>query len=853
MSDLVTLTIDDKELSVSRGTTILQAAAQAGIEIPHLCYFEGLARTGACRMCLVDVEGARGLVVSCTMRAREGMVVHTQTERVRNARRFVLELLWSTHPGDCTTCEKSGACQLQKYTYDLNVDKRRFALTREYDESLVDTSNPLIELDHNLCILCGRCIRICEEQSNHVLDFVRRGMAMKVTTSFDRPLHEVGCDFCGSCISVCPVGCLVEKDRKFRGREWEFETVESVCPYCGCNCDLLLDTLDGAVQGADVVRVRNSERDAYLCARGRFGWDYILSEDRLERPLVKKDGSFAECTWDEALEYASERLTQIKETHGSDALGGLISAHYPNEVLYLFQKFVRGCLGTNNVDSSARFDGLSSAKGFLKALNGAGATSPISSIEEADVLLLVGSDMGTRYPLVGVKVRRALSAGAKVIAIDPLNTQLASLATVHLRPKPGSQALLLRSIGSLMVGEGLYDEEFASGCNNLEEFRASLSEYDEALTGVPMEEALEAAKLYGDLSQRALVVFSAEMCDLSSSLEVANLLLLTGRAEGGVVPCLAASNAQGAVDLGAVAEFYPGYGEVSDPEARSKWEEAWGLSLPEQAGLSALEMIEAAGSSVKGMYILGENVSETLPSGPADVMQNLSALDFLVVQDIFLTETAKLADVVLPGISFAESEGTFTGVGGTHRRLRRAMEPRALPDWQTICELSSRLGCSLEYGSEEAIREEIETLLPAHSAANNERELAFHVEEPGEVCEETGEEYPFLLMVGPSPLGYADGSWTGRSRLSLLESADGCVSVSPEDAALLGVGDGSQVQVSSRRGSVTAVIKVEELLPEGLAFIPAHCSFSQALMGSSLEPAAKTPRFRLWAIGIGAL
>jgi formate dehydrogenase alpha subunit len=791
-------------------------------------------------MCLVEVEGRKGFVVSCTMRVREGMVVHTQTDKVLEARRFVLELIWSTHPGDCTTCEKSGACLLQKYTYELGADKSRFVLTREYDEGLVDRSNPLIEIDHNLCILCGRCVRVCQTQGNYILEFAKRGMAMKVSTPFDRPLHEVGCSFCGSCISVCPVGCLVEKDRKFRGREWEFESVETVCPYCGCNCDLLLDTLDD-----QIVRARNGRRYGYLCAKGRFGWDYVLSQERLKSPLIKKNGTFTECTWDEALEYVAERLSQIKKTHGPHALGGLISPHYPNEVLYLFQKFMRACLGTNNLDSSARLHSMPTVMGFLKV--GVGAASPPSDIEEADVLLLVGPDIATRYPLVGVKVNRALGKGAKVIVIDPLSTKLARSSQLHLRPKPGSEAFLLRGIASLMVKEGLYDEKFANRCGNFEEFKSSLRDYDEERTGVAMEEALEAARLYGDLGQRALIVFCAEMSDLSLVFEIANLLLLTGRVRGGMVPCLPASNLWGATGLGAVAGFYPGYKPVSDPETR-RWEEAWRASLPKWEGLSALEMIKAAGSSLRGMYILGENVALSFPDRDSTV-QALSALDFLVVQDIFLTETANLADVILPAISFAEREGTLTGVGGEMRRLRGAIKPRARPDWQTICELSSHLGFPLSYNSEEEIRKEIESLLPAY----DEGAFSFHVEEPGALCEETDEDYPFLLMVGPTLFGYGDGSWTGRSKLSLLEPAEGYVGVNPEDAASLEISDGSPVRVSSRRGSVEITIKVDDALPRGLTFIPAHCPLGHALMESSLDPVTKSPRFKLWAINISTL
>lgn len=859
MSEWVTLHIDGHEQSVPRGTTIIDAASQAGMDIPHLCYFEGLERTGSCRLCLVEVEGARELVVACTTRVREGMVVRTQTERVLQARRFVLELIWSTHPGDCTTCEKSGACLLQKYTYESGADKSRYVPTREYDSGLVDRSNPLIELDHNLCILCGRCVRMCQTQGNYVLDFVKRGMTMKVSTPFERPLHQVGCDFCGSCLSVCPVACLMERDRKFRGREWELDPVETVCPYCGCGCDLLLDTI-----GGQIVRARNSQRNGYLCARGRFAWDYAVSQERLERPLVKKDGAFTECTWDEALEYVSERWAQVKETHGPHALGGLISAHYPNEVLYLFQKFVRAGLGTNNVDSSVRLYSLPMTLGLLSALGGLDATSPLSAIEGADVLMLVGPDIATRYPLVGVKVKKALSRGAQVILIDPLRTKLAGSSRLHLRPKPGSEALLLRGIGCLMVQEGFYDEGFASRCSNFEAFKTSLSYCDEERTGVAVEEMLEAAKLYGDLSRRALIVLSAETNGLSSVMEVANLLLLTGRVKGGVVPCLPAVNLQGAIDLGAVAEFYPGYQAVSDPQAKKKWEDAWGASLSDREGLSALEMIRAAGSSVRSMYIVGENVVGSFP-GTVGVSQALSALDFLVVQDIFLSETARLADVILPGISFAESEGTVTGAGHELRRLGRAIKPYTKPDWQTIWELSCRLGFTMRYDSEEEIRKEIETFLPAWPALSGQDlgsespftrsgGFSFHVKGPAEVGEETDEEYPFLLTEGSALFGYGDGSWTGRSRLSLLGPADGDVRLSPEDAASLGVGDGSPVRISSRRGGVVAAtIRVDGSLPRGLVSIPAYSPIAQALMGSSLEPLAKTPHSRLWAIGIAAL
>ncbi|MFC2056521.1 molybdopterin-dependent oxidoreductase [Chloroflexota bacterium] len=842
MNKLVKLNIDGQEVLAPEEATIMEAAAGAQIDIPHLCYLEGLPRTGACRMCLVELEGAKGLVVSCTRKVRDGMVVRTQTEEVLEARRFVLELIWSVHPGDCTTCEKSGTCELQKYTYELGVEKRRFPLRRE--EYPIDTTNPLIERDFNLCILCGRCVRICQTQGNHILDFVNRGLATKVTTALDKPLQESGCTFCGSCISVCPVGCLVEGDRRFRGREWEFKTIETVCSYCGCGCNLFLDTIDN-----QIVRARTEKKDDYLCVRGKFGWDYALSGERLKTPLIRKKGSLKKCSWDEALEHIVNGLLKIKETRGSDALGGLASASYPSETLYLFGKFVRACLGTNNLDSSVRLLSFPTLSGFINAFGSVGGVATLAEIEAADTLLVVASDVTVGNPAVGAKVKKALKRGAKLITIDPRGTEVAKLSHLHLQPKAGTEAALLGGIIRVILDEGLYDKEFVtSSCSQFKEFLEGFPKEDVAeRTGVTKEDVSEAGKLYAEKGKKAIIIFSPEASDLQNVSRIANLLMLTGRVKGGAFPGLLLSNLWGASEAGALAEMYPGYGRVEDVAARRKLEETWDVSLPSKLGLSAIEMIQAASSSVFGMYILGENPAVSFPD-TANIVKGLSSLDFLVVQDIFLTETAQLADVVLPGLSFAESFGTFTNAEGRAQGINRVIQPWTRSDWEVIAEISSMMGYPMKYRSEKEIAREMKAIVARKFES---QKYKFEVMEAGEVAEELDIEYPYQLMTGETLFGFGDGSRTKRSKISLLESLEeGYIEVSPQDAQSLEVTDGSRVSISSRRGGITATVKVQESLPAGLVFMPSHAPGCNNLTSSSLDPSTKSPKFKLSAVKI---
>jgi len=477
MGKQITLHIDGQAVTVPEGTTILEASEMAGIEIPRLCYFEGLPPSGSCRLCLVEIEGQQRLAVSCTQRVKEGMAVQTRTERVSEARRFVLELIWSTHPGDCTTCEKSGACDLQRYTYDYDVDKTRYTLQvpegfpAAYDD-------PLIERDLSLCILCGRCIRACREKSRGILDFMERGMSTIVTTSLDKPLVESGCDFCGSCVAVCPVGCLVERNRKLRGREWEFESAETRCGLCNLGCDQILDLAHGRV-----VRTRPG-KDGYLCVRGKFGWDFLMSEARLSRPLIRDGNGFKECAWDEALSVIAQRLSEIRESHGPNSIGGVIGGHVSNEALYLFGKLFRTAVGTNNVDSTARLVGADVPSQVLGTFGTLDLLASATDTERAKTILAVGSQLGESYPRAWLAIKRAVGKGAKLIVVDPSESELTELATVHLKSKPGTAASVLAGMICTLVAGGLHDTEFLSTCQGASEGLASLAQHDAGLTGI---------------------------------------------------------------------------------------------------------------------------------------------------------------------------------------------------------------------------------------------------------------------------------------------------------------------------------------------------------------------------------
>ena len=890
----VSLMIDGRKVTVEEGTTILEAAKSIGVEIPHLCYMEGLPPTSACRLCVVEVEGAKTLVPACSYPVSDGMVVWTDTERVRRARRMIIELLISDHPLDCMTCEKSGSCLLEKYAYELDVPSSRFAGERH--SYPVDDSNPFFERDYSKCVLCGRCVTVCQEvQYQGIIDFIYRGFRTKIGAEFDLPLGETDCVSCGNCVLVCPVGALVEKARKRKGREWELRKVETTCPYCGCGCTLIVHVN----KEGRIVKITSDPESpvnrGWLCVKGKFGFEFTHSPDRLTKPLIKENGRFREASWEEALNLVASKLKEIKEKYGPDAIAGLSSAKCTNEENYLFQKFMRAVIGTNNVDHCARLCHASTVAGLARAFGSGAMTNSIEEIANADCILVTGSNTTENHPIVALRIKEAvMKNGAKLIVADPRRIELVEFATIWLRQKPGTDVALFNGIMNVIISEGLYDEEFIrSRTEGFEEFKEFIRDYTpeavERITGVPASKIIEAARLYAK-AERASIIYSMGITQHTTGtdnvLALANLAMLTGnvgKESTGVNPLRGQNNVQGACDLGALPNVLPGYQRVDDPEIRGKFERAWGVKLPEKPGLTVVEMMHAAEEGgIKAMYIMGENPALSDPNLNR-TRKALEKLEFLVVQDIFLTETAEYADVVLPAASSFEKDGTFTNTERRVQRVRKAIDPpgEAMPDWRIICELAKRMGYEMDYDSPAQIMDEIASLTPIYGGISYDRlengglqwpcpdrshpgtkflhkdRFArglglFHITPYKPPAEEPDEEYPLILTTGRVLY-----HWHTRSMTSRVEGLneiypEGLIEISPEDAEELGIRDGEMVRVRSRRGETTAKAQVTERVPKGTVFMTFHFREAAAnlLTNDALDPVAKIPELKVCAVRV---
>jgi formate dehydrogenase alpha subunit len=891
----IELTIDGKRIYGMSGQTILNVAQENGIHIPTLCYHPRLPITGACRVCVVEIEGAPRLEASCAMPIRKGMIVSTDSERVVRARRMVVELLLSRHKVHCLTCESNGNCDLQDLAYELEIDMDGLSFEIDEPDDPVDSSSPAIIRDPSKCILCGRCVAACqEERIEHILGFIERGSDIKVASGLDQLLIETDCTFCGECVQVCPTGALFEKQSRFMGQWWDLDKVETTCPFCGVGCTLELYLRDGRI-----VRVRGSEEGAEnmgsLCVKGRFGYDWVNSPDRLTTPMIKQGGRFEPATWDEALDLVASKFQELKKAHGSSALAGLSSAKCTNEENYLFQKFVRICFGNNNVDHCARLCHAPTVAGLSKAFGSGAMTNSIRELLDADVIFVTGSNTTENHPVIAMYMKQAIvERGAKLIVADPRKIDLVDYATVWLRQRGGTDAALLNGMMNVIIEEGLHDEEFIrSRCENFEEFRRTVERYTpdlvEEITGVPAYKIREAAILFG-CAGRASIVFSMgitqHVTGTDNVLSTANLAMLTGnvgRESTGVNPLRGQNNVQGACDLGALPNVFTGYQPVDDEAVRMVFEEAWGVPLSGEAGLTVVEMVDAAhDGKLKGLYVMGEN---PLMSDPDlnHVKESLGKLEFLVVQDIFMSETAQMADVVLPAASFAEKDGTFTNTARRIQRVKKAIEPvgKGLPDWEIICKLADRMGHEMSYGSVSIIMDEIAALTTIYGGVNYERLEGdglqwpcpdrdhpgtpflhkerfargmgrFHAVEHVPPAEYPDEEYPFLLTTGRLLQHFHTGTMTRRSEVLETLAPECPVEINPEDAMRLGVGDGDEVRVESRRGEIVAKARVTERSPAGSVFIPFHFSEAAAnlLTNPALDPSSKIPELKVCAVRI---
>ncbi|ACX51328.1 formate dehydrogenase, alpha subunit [Ammonifex degensii KC4] len=889
---MVTLVINGKEVTVPEGTTILEAARQAGIYIPTLCHDPELSPWGGCRLCIVEVRGWKELPAACITPVRHGMVVETESPAVRHARYTLIELLLANHPEDCLTCERTGSCVLQDLAYRYGVRRTRFeGEKRNYP---IEDSNPFIVRDMNKCILCGLCVRVCNEiMGKAVIDFAYRGVRTKITPPFELPLEKAGCVFCGNCVAVCPVGALFPKPMWGQGRHWEVKKVKTVCPYCGTGCSFYLVVKDERVIGVQ------SCPDApvngrWLCIKGRFGFGFIHHRDRLKMPLIRDPFLFAKVTWPTSLKLVARRLTEIKEKYGPDAIGVLASARITNEEAYLLNKFARAVLGTNNIDHCARLCHAPTLVALREAFGSGAATNQLAEIAEADFILVIGSNTTETHPVAAIQIQKALRRGAVLAVIDPRRTEIASRAHYHLQLRPGTDIALLNAIAHVCLQENLWNQEFVIyRTENFAAFREAAMQYPPslaaAITGVPEELIIEVARHYAR-AKNAVIIYTMGItqhtCGTNNVYAIANLALLcghVGRRGSGVLPLRGQNNVQGACDMGALPDYLPGYQAVTDPSVRAKFAAAWGVEIPDHPGLTATEMFEAAAEGrIKALYIVGENPMVT-KADTSLVKKALENLEFLVVQDIFLTETARFAHVVLPAASFAEKDGTFTNTERRIQRVRRAINPvgEAKPDWEIVTLLAREMGHPWNYSSPAAIMEEIAQLTPIYGGVSYERleaepEGIFwpcpHPEHPGTPIlhqenftrgkgrfhpvhfappdEQPDKDYPFLLITGRYLTHYHSGTMTRRTPLGFYQET--LLEMNPEDMAELGIKPRDRVLISSRHGSMKIDTTPNSNLPRGVVFATFHDADNpiNLLVGHRCDPRAKTPAFKGVAVRI---
>jgi formate dehydrogenase alpha subunit len=895
----IELTIDGKQVTGKKGQTILEVAQENQLHITTLCHHPLLPPNGACRMCIVDTGRRDRLEAACTTPITQDMIVDTDNQRVRDAKKLNLELLLSTHRADCITCEQDGLCVLQDLAYTLKLDFNNPQFPVQNISKPIDNSNPAIIFNPNMCVLCGRCTIVCNQVRHHnILSYKDRGYDTVIIAGLGELFIDSGCVSCGECIQFCPTSALIENPSRFKGRWKDLDMTETTCPYCGVGCTLELYTKENKI-----IKVRGKEKaienKGSLCVKGRFGFDWVNSSERLTTPLVKDEyGKFRKATWDEALNLVASKLSEVKNQYGSKAIVGLASAKCTNEENYIFQKFMRAVLGTNNVDHCARLCHAPTVTGLVKAFGSGAMTNSIQEMLDTDCFLVIGSNTTENHPVVAKYIRNAvLDYNAKLIVADPRKIDLVRDASIWLRQRGGTDVALMNGLMNVIIEKNLYDNEFiAERTENFEELKKTVEKYSpehvEQITGIPAEKLRDAAQLFAE-ADKASIIFSMGITQHTTGtdnvLSTANLSMLTGnvgKRGTGVNPLRGQNNVQGACDLGALPNIYTGYQSVEDPAVRFKFEEAWNVSLDDRNGLTVVEAFNAVRTGdVKAMYIMGENPMLSEPD-INHVEESLNKLNFLVVQDIFLTETAQFADVILPACSYAEKDGTFTNTARRVQRVRKAIDPLGLSrtDWQIICDLATRMGYHMFYDSANEIMEEIAQLTPIYGGISYERLESNGIQWPCPANDHPGtqflhknrfsrglgkfhgieykpakelpdQEYPYQLTTGRVLEHFHTGTMTRRSKV-LNELVPECpIEINPLDASSLNISESDLIEVSSRRGTIKGKAHLTERSALGSIFIPFHFAETAAniLTNPALDPDSKIPELKVCAVRLRKL
>jgi len=897
----IVLEIDGRPVSVPCGTSVLTAAAQLGVNIPKLCVTESLKAFGSCRLCLVEIEGRRGTPASCTTPAEAGMKVTTQSPRLAKLRRGTMELYISDHPLDCLTCATNGDCELQEMAGVVGLREVRYGHAgRNHLQAAKDESNPYFTFDPAKCIVCSRCVRACEEvQGTFALTIEGRGFASKVAAGSSSFLDSE-CVSCGACVQVCPTATLVEKTVIEHGQPER--SVLTTCAYCGVGC-----TFEAELQGNEVVRMTpwadGKANHGHSCVKGRFAWGYATHKERILKPMIRAriTDPWREVTWAEAIGHAAAEFRRLQASYGKGSIGGITSSRCTNEETYLVQKMIRAAFGNNNVDTCARVCHSPTGYGLRTAFGTSAGTQDFDSVDEADVVMVIGANPTDAHPVFASRLKRRLRSGAKLIVIDPRRIDLVESphvkAAYHLPLRPGTNVAVINALAHVVVTEGLLNDAYVSERCELPGFERWSSfvaeernspEATEHLTGVAAADLRAAARLYAK-GPNSAIYYGLGVTEHSQGstmvMGMANLAMATGnlgRAGVGVNPLRGQNNVQGACDMGSFPHEFSGYRHVSDDPTRRLFEEAWQVPLLNEPGLRIPNMLDAAlDGTFRGIYIEGEDIAQSDPN-TKHVTAALAAMECVVVQDLFLNETASFAHVFLPGCSFLEKDGTFTNAERRIGRVRKAMPPKnGMADWEITMALSEALGYPMHYAHPSEIMDEIARLTPTFAGVSYEKldrlgsvqwpcndkapegtpvmhvggvargKGRFMITEFVPTEERTTPRFPLLLTTGRILSQYNVGAQTRRTSNVVWHEED-LLEIHPHDAEYRGIEDGDLVALMSRAGETTLRAHLTERMQPGVVYTTFHHPESGANVVTTefTDWATDCPEYKVTAVEI---